>query len=116
LAGGGALAFVGATIAGDLVGGGRSAVLNRYLNMVEPRIIKTAERLGGQADGRRDQVGIEPRRVRGGGDLDEVAAGGALPPPPRPPPAAPARRPPPHPPPRRGGGVRPGRGAGPAGG
>src|SRR5215211_4662001 len=78
LGGSGSLALISAAITGDLVRGGGRAVLDRDLNVVEPRLIEGGEGLGGEADRGGDQVGIETRRARGGGDLDEVAPGGRL--------------------------------------
>ena len=58
------LALVGALVAGDVVGGAGLAVLDGNLHVVEAGIGELRERLLGDADRRRDQVGVKPRVMR----------------------------------------------------
>ncbi len=59
------LALVRALVARDVVGRARLVVLNRDLHVVEPGIGQLREGLLGDADGRCDEVGVEPGVMRG---------------------------------------------------
>ena len=54
-----ALAREGAVIAGNVVGAGRLAVLDRDLHMIEAGVGKLAQRLGSDADCRGDEIGVK---------------------------------------------------------
>src|SRR5262249_17601134 len=68
-----ALADKGAVIAGDVVGGFRIAVLDRDLNVIKPCLVQLSEPLGGEANARSDEIGVEAGEVGGGSDVDEIA-------------------------------------------
>ena len=68
-----ALACKRAIVAGDTVGRCFDAVLDRNLHVVEAGVGERIERLLGEADGGRDEIGVEAGRARRRGDLDEVA-------------------------------------------
>ena len=70
----GALARIGALVAGNVVGGGSNAVLDRDLHMIEAGLREGGKPRRGEADGRGDEVAVKAGLVRGGGDLHEVAA------------------------------------------
>ena len=67
------LARVRALIARDAVGGGWLTVLDRDLHMIETGVGELAERFRRDADCRSDEIGIEPRVLRGLGDRHKIA-------------------------------------------
>ena len=69
-----ALTRKGALIAGDMIGARFFAVLDRDLHVVEAGVGKLAQRRRGDADRGRDQIGVKAGLVRGGRDLDKIAA------------------------------------------
>ena len=61
-------------IAGDAIGAVRLDVLERELDVIEPRLLEPREPGRVEPDRRGDQVGVEPGLARRGDDLDQVAA------------------------------------------
>ena len=68
-----ALAREGAFIAGDAIGAGRLAVLDRDLHVIEAGVGQLAQRVGGDTDRRSNEVGVKAGSVRRGGDVDQIA-------------------------------------------
>src|SRR5437764_2658020 len=69
-----ALARESTFVAGYTIGGCRFAVLDRYLHVIEAGLAECCQGFLADADRRGDQIGVEPGSMRGGRDLDEVAA------------------------------------------
>ena len=67
------LARRGAFVAGDVVGGGFLAVLDRDLHVVEPAVGEHAQGLRRQADRRGDEIAVEAGVARGRDDLGQIA-------------------------------------------